>query len=413
MAASNKRTRSLESLDMPGGFPERRKPNKRRADINGGLIGGSGEWLLSCVAATVSYAKSWFSSTPAKTEIRHSGDSTHTQSAAVKERIEGSQPRVRSRKSKKQKRRKALVGHEYSQGSLQSKSRRLVKEYTTPSSVWSVRDSPARALEHPTRKFSGAYSGNGFYSARSPAYSEGVSAWSQVSTEERQEDTRSILSIDSSVPDNNEYRYTFGEQRSNASARRFTFESSVSPSPFSSAAATPVKGRWTSSSASGAKRSEPADLWMAQLRKKIQETLSVTSPASRIATPAYDRVCREQNDFEARLAQAKQKMAFALPANAKTVIAQTQLPGFTAEINNVPVTARDVDTLGDGKWLNDEVINFYMQLIMERSEQTPGMPTVHAFNTFFYSTLRDQGYVRVKRWTRRVKLFEKDLVIVP
>ncbi|KAJ2469932.1 hypothetical protein EV174_006192 [Coemansia sp. RSA 2320] len=50
---------------------------------------------------------------------------------------------------------------------------------------------------------------------------------------------------------------------------------------------------------------------------------------------------------------------------------------------------------------------------MERSEQTPGMPTVHAFNTFFYSTLRDQGYVRVKRWTRRVKLFEKDLVIVP
>ncbi|KAJ1880809.1 SUMO1 sentrin specific peptidase 1 [Coemansia sp. S17] len=54
-----------------------------------------------------------------------------------------------------------------------------------------------------------------------------------------------------------------------------------------------------------------------------------------------------------------------------------------------------------------------MQLIMTRSEQNPGLPRVHAFNTFFYSTLRDQGYARVKRWTRRTKLFEKDLVIVP
>ncbi|KAJ1954508.1 SUMO1 sentrin specific peptidase 1 [Dipsacomyces acuminosporus] len=87
--------------------------------------------------------------------------------------------------------------------------------------------------------------------------------------------------------------------------------------------------------------------------------------------------------------------------------------GFTAEINSVPVGDRDIATLGDGRWLNDEVINFYMQLIVSRSEQNPALPKVHAFNTFFYSKLKEQGYASVRRWTRRIRLFEKDVLIVP
>ncbi|KAI8324382.1 Senp1 covalent complex with sumo-2 [Martensiomyces pterosporus] len=106
-------------------------------------------------------------------------------------------------------------------------------------------------------------------------------------------------------------------------------------------------------------------------------------------------------------------MAFTLPKGARAVIERATSRGFTAEINNVPVGDHDMETLGDGKWLNDEVINFYMQLIVSRSEQNPALPKVHAFNTFFYSTLRDQGYARVRRWTRRVNLFEKDMFIVP
>ncbi|KAI7834419.1 hypothetical protein BX661DRAFT_138513 [Kickxella alabastrina] len=93
-------------------------------------------------------------------------------------------------------------------------------------------------------------------------------------------------------------------------------------------------------------------------------------------------------------------------------------PGFTCELNNTPVTARDLQTLMPGKWLNDEVINFYMQLIMGRSANAGGgkaasLPKVHAFNTFFFSTLRENGYARVKRWTRRIDVFAMDLVVVP
>ncbi|KAJ2505176.1 SUMO1 sentrin specific peptidase 1 [Coemansia sp. RSA 2052] len=414
-ASSNKRTRSIELADMPGGFPDRGKPNKRRMGAYNGVIGSGGEWLISCVAATVNYAKSWFSSTPSVTAPHKLDESAPVAYVVPTEaRIPESRARPRSKPHKKRRRRKALVTHDYRHDGRLSKSSKLVEEYTTPTRPYYGRDGRSQ--------YSSVFPPRGLDSAHSPSYSEGVSvaAWSQVSADERPEDAQSILSIDSTVPDHSEYDYLFGKPPV-ASHRRFTFESSVaspskpsSPSPFSSTRTPPQAGRigWLQPGTPSAKRA-PADLWVSQLRKKIQETLSAPSPASKIATPAYDRVCREQGDFEARLERAKQKVAFALPPNAMSVIAKTQAPGFTAEINNVPVTAHDVDTLGDGKWLNDEVINFYMQLIMSRSEKNPKLPRVHAFNTFFYSTLRDQGYARVKRWTRRIKLFEMDLVVVP
>lgn len=74
----------------------------------------------------------------------------------------------------------------------------------------------------------------------------------------------------------------------------------------------------------------------------------------------------------------------------------------------------DIATLRDGQWLNDEVINFYGNLIMERAKQDPTKyPKVHVFNTNFFSYLRDQGYKSVQRWTRRYDLFSFDYVLIP
>ncbi|KAJ1674990.1 SUMO1 sentrin specific peptidase 1 [Spiromyces aspiralis] len=50
---------------------------------------------------------------------------------------------------------------------------------------------------------------------------------------------------------------------------------------------------------------------------------------------------------------------------------------------------------------------------MERQSRNQAFPSVHAFNTFFFTTLVNGGYSRVRRWTRKVRLFEKDIVIVP
>ncbi|NXG07030.1 SENP2 protease, partial [Sakesphorus luctuosus] len=76
------------------------------------------------------------------------------------------------------------------------------------------------------------------------------------------------------------------------------------------------------------------------------------------------------------------------------------------------VTREDICTLHHLRWLNDEVINFYMNLLMERSKRE-GYPALHAFSTFFYPKLCSGGYRAVRRWTRGVDLFRQDLILVP
>ncbi|MED6244681.1 hypothetical protein ATANTOWER_020934 [Ataeniobius toweri] len=83
------------------------------------------------------------------------------------------------------------------------------------------------------------------------------------------------------------------------------------------------------------------------------------------------------------------------------------------------ITQRDLSTLQEGGWLNDEVINFYLSLIMERRSSDSGRLKVYTFNTFFYPKLRGGaggqagGHVAVKRWTKAVDLFMFDLILVP
>ncbi|XP_051047152.1 sentrin-specific protease 2 isoform X1 [Phodopus roborovskii] len=76
------------------------------------------------------------------------------------------------------------------------------------------------------------------------------------------------------------------------------------------------------------------------------------------------------------------------------------------------ITRGDIQTLKNYQWLNDEVINFYMNLLVERSKKQ-GYPALHAFSTFFYPKLKSGGYQAVKRWTKGVNLFEQELVLVP
>jgi len=79
---------------------------------------------------------------------------------------------------------------------------------------------------------------------------------------------------------------------------------------------------------------------------------------------------------------------------------------------NIPITVRDLRTLQGLNWLNDEVINFYMGMIVKRSEG-PDFPKVFAFSTFFYPKLIDGGHASVKRWSKKVDLFSCSMVFIP
>lgn len=80
---------------------------------------------------------------------------------------------------------------------------------------------------------------------------------------------------------------------------------------------------------------------------------------------------------------------------------------------NLKITRNDLGTLVGMTWLNDEVINFYMNLIMERAEQRTDLPNAYCFNTFFIPTLMQRGHAGVRRWTRKVDVFSFDLLPVP
>lgn len=79
---------------------------------------------------------------------------------------------------------------------------------------------------------------------------------------------------------------------------------------------------------------------------------------------------------------------------------------------NTQITRHDISTLDGLNWLNDEVINFYMNLLIERGKND-NYPNVYAFNTFFYPKLLKTGFASIRRWTKKVDLFSHDLLLIP
>ncbi|GME77647.1 unnamed protein product [Ambrosiozyma monospora] len=83
---------------------------------------------------------------------------------------------------------------------------------------------------------------------------------------------------------------------------------------------------------------------------------------------------------------------------------------------NIDIRVRDLKTLSDRHWLNDSVIDFYMKLLKNRSDQAQGtIPQIHVFSTHFYSNLSSRGYTSVKKWAKKAKVdvTKLDYVFVP
>uniref|UniRef100_A0A668VEQ3 Ubiquitin-like protease family profile domain-containing protein n=1 Tax=Oreochromis aureus TaxID=47969 RepID=A0A668VEQ3_OREAU len=81
---------------------------------------------------------------------------------------------------------------------------------------------------------------------------------------------------------------------------------------------------------------------------------------------------------------------------------------FMVTYNKHTLRLEDLGTLEEQNWLNDQIINMYGELIMEATEHK-----VHFFNSFFHKQLVAKGYDGVKRWTKKVDLFSKWLLLIP
>lgn len=71
-------------------------------------------------------------------------------------------------------------------------------------------------------------------------------------------------------------------------------------------------------------------------------------------------------------------------------------PNFKSDM----VDAKALRTLKPGTWVNDEIINFYVDALRARADKEG--KNIAVGNSFFYSKLSGQGYGGVKRWGRTV-----------
>ena len=88
------------------------------------------------------------------------------------------------------------------------------------------------------------------------------------------------------------------------------------------------------------------------------------------------------------------------------------------EFENIPVTRSDMRTLHRQNWLNDEVINLFLKLMTAReASKTDDLPKCYFAQTNFYTKLAESGkgycYKDVRRWTKKVDVFTKDMIIFP
>ena len=79
-------------------------------------------------------------------------------------------------------------------------------------------------------------------------------------------------------------------------------------------------------------------------------------------------------------------------------------------INDFSISIKESDyrRLEPGTYLNDNLIDFFLNLLIQRKRS----PFI-AFNSFFYSTLTSQGYAKVKSWYQDIDLFSKDYWLIP
>ncbi|KAG8951300.1 Smt3-specific protease [Tulasnella sp. 424] len=164
---------------------------------------------------------------------------------------------------------------------------------------------------------------------------------------------------------------------------------------------------------------------------------------------------KKDEEIAKRIRAAKRKkLPEQLPArHAALVKSYMHDRGFSAKVGREMVTAKDIGRLGPASWLNDEIINLWGAMIMERAEKhkkaakagaadinggvngkgkeraapddedsDPGrfgypepLSDVHYFNTFFFQKLENEGYekARLGKWTKSIDIFSKDIILIP
>ncbi|XP_069371511.1 sentrin-specific protease 6 isoform X2 [Paralichthys olivaceus] len=163
-----------------------------------------------------------------------------------------------------------------------------------------------------------------------------------------------------------------------------------------------------------------------QTPPKITQVTPV-SKVSQVTMPVRTRMATRQHSstyFE----DEDEDMTDLQPTFSGPIIKLMVYPPPPAK-GGISVTNEDLHCLNDGEFLNDVIIDFYLNyLVLEKLKKEDAQRS-HVFSSFFYKRLNQRErrnvpdttnmpiqkrkHNRVKTWTRHVDLFQKDFIFVP
>lgn len=186
-----------------------------------------------------------------------------------------------------------------------------------------------------------------------------------------------------------------------------------------------------------------AELWIKELtslydsrarerRRLIEEQEALASQLLRQRLSGEEKAGLSSVELKVRVPLEKEVPVAPIVEEPEPIVEEPEFPELTEAMENevnkalrggsqdevlsegfrLTITRKDLQTLSHLNWLNDEVINFYMNMLVERSKASH-LPSVYTFNTFFYPKLRSSGYSTVRRWTKKVDIFSVDIILVP
>lgn len=143
--------------------------------------------------------------------------------------------------------------------------------------------------------------------------------------------------------------------------------------------------------------------------------------------PTYQQLRDRETQIDQKFKSVKtRKWRTRLEKDKKDLVEETlKKPGEISELPGAYCQAHDIRKLQPGTWMNDEICTFYGVMINIRStehEKLKSDPTydpkekflrAHCFSSFFMPKYQKEGFAGVRRWTKKVDLFKKDVVIFP
>jgi len=166
-------------------------------------------------------------------------------------------------------------------------------------------------------------------------------------------------------------------------------------------------------------------------RKRRREAAKAAQRAAEAAAAAKAKAEAEREAMKQKSQRRmpKQKFIQTLSQEWESKIAEAMQKGehvpLTTTANGTELRRKDLLTvLGERNWLNDEIINAYLEWIVEYANEKAGkngrtsVPRVIAHNSFFYKKIASDGPKSVSRWMKRKraegkKLLEVEQVLIP